>query len=103
MLDAGSSVLFGAYLAGLSVAYISKPVSDNPPSPGSEESDTDEPYFEGVYGRTIGQLQGMLLAPLFFASIGYAIVCCYYRYRFSNYTSANDLIRSHSYLFGNLL
>ena len=80
-------MLFGAYLAGLTVTYISKPVLEGSPSPASEENATAEPYFEDVYGRTIGQLQEMLLAPLFFASIGYAIVSCY-SFRSSNYLSS---------------
>lgn len=33
------------------------------------------PSFEDIYKKKIGPLQHYLLVPLFFASIGYAIVC----------------------------
>lgn len=75
LLDTGSSVLFGAYLAGLTVTYISQPASERTLSTGfDEEGPARSSYFEDVYARTFGSLQKAFLAPLFFASIGYAIV-----------------------------
>ncbi|KIP03344.1 hypothetical protein PHLGIDRAFT_244399 [Phlebiopsis gigantea 11061_1 CR5-6] len=70
----GSSVLFGAYLAGLTVAYISKPQPTGTLSPAAQHTVISDPHtFEATYERTVGPLQRTLLAPLFFASIGYAI------------------------------
>ncbi|KAI0337565.1 hypothetical protein BDW22DRAFT_868459 [Trametopsis cervina] len=73
----GSSVLFGAFVAGLVLSYTAQP-----PSPGSScltedlvqyESRKDDMSFEKMYQRTIGPLQAYLFAPLFFASIGFSI------------------------------
>lgn len=67
--DTDTSVLYGAYVAGLILTYISQP------TPG-EDSDKreNELSFEHTFGRTIGSLQAYLFLPLFFASIGFAIV-----------------------------
>ena len=81
-VDTGSSVLFGAYLAGLTLTYISRPPEGALTTPpdcavGSQLTHiqrTDMLSFEAGYGRTISPLQNHILAPLFFASIGYAVV-----------------------------
>ncbi|KAJ3555494.1 hypothetical protein NM688_g2543 [Phlebia brevispora] len=76
----GSSILFGAYLAGLTLTYISRPREDTVPPAGSIDSVQCDPSvrenalsFEIAYSRTIGPLQDHVFAPLFFASVGYAI------------------------------
>ena len=82
MPDTETSVLYGAYVAGLILAYISKP-----PVPTTSSGDSDDPCvaeelkfrqselsFEESFARMIGPLQNYLLLPLFFASIGFAIV-----------------------------
>ncbi|GJE83967.1 Sodium/hydrogen exchanger [Phanerochaete sordida] len=65
----GSSVLFGAYLAGLTVTYLQHPAKARP----SDDTPAPKLSFEATYARTVGPLQQALLAPLFFASIGYGI------------------------------
>ena len=73
-LDTGSSVLFGAYVAGLTLSYISQ-LYGNPGCPNEQEELRAKALsFEEMYGRTIGPLQDHILAPLFFASIGFSIV-----------------------------
>lgn len=86
-LDTGTSVLFGSYLSGLMLTYISQP-----PAPAGSP-DADEPYptpapdttlgsehranslsFEETFTRLLGPVQEYVLLPLFFASIGFAIV-----------------------------
>lgn len=63
-------MLFGAYLAGLTVTYL----EHVPKKRRSEEEFGHHLSFEDIYSRTIGPLQQAILAPLFFASIGYGIV-----------------------------
>ncbi|EIW62308.1 uncharacterized protein TRAVEDRAFT_45135 [Trametes versicolor FP-101664 SS1] len=82
----GTSVLFGSYLSGLMLTYISQP-----PAPAGSP-DADEPYptpapdttlgsehranslsFEETFTRLLGPVQEYVLLPLFFASIGFAI------------------------------
>ena len=72
--------MYGAYLAGLTLSYLSRP-----PRGGSRDQDspntrsdavTEDPLsFHQAYCRTVGALQDHILAPLFFASIGFAVVC----------------------------
>ncbi|KAM5540608.1 hypothetical protein V8D89_005639 [Ganoderma adspersum] len=63
-----TSVLYGAYVAGLILTYISQP------APGEDYDKREtELSFEQTFGRTIGPLQAYLFLPLFFASIGFAI------------------------------
>ncbi|CCM05894.1 uncharacterized protein FIBRA_08132 [Fibroporia radiculosa] len=73
----GSSVLFGAYIAGLTLTYVSKlPVStsdDTNDGEGRAFKRSEALSFESTFTQTIGPLQQYLLVPLFFASIGYAI------------------------------
>ncbi|KAI0808920.1 Sodium/hydrogen exchanger family-domain-containing protein [Irpex lacteus] len=65
----GSSVLYGAYLAGMTLTYIALPSEAS--SDDSKQSRTEALSFERMYSRTITPLQDRLLAPLFFASIGF--------------------------------
>ncbi|PSR72888.1 hypothetical protein PHLCEN_2v11255 [Hermanssonia centrifuga] len=72
----GSSVLFGAYLAGLTLPYMSRPTTEigaTPHSGANYEEQLQALSFEETYKRIITPLQQYILAPLFFASIGYAI------------------------------
>ncbi|KAH9927872.1 Sodium/hydrogen exchanger [Amylocystis lapponica] len=71
----GSSVLFGAYVAGLTLSYLI-----HLPSVATECTPEIPPFaqakelsFEDTYARTIAPVQQYVLGPLFFASIGYAI------------------------------
>ena len=79
-LDTGSSVLFGAYIAGLTLTYICQPLERSQGESADSPAILDQAAREGMlsfeetYGRSIGPIQSRLLAPLFFASIGYAIV-----------------------------
>ncbi len=76
--------MFGAYLAGLTLTYVARPLelsgSSHQPTEGNVDSEnnvtdrTSALSFEEAYRRMIGPLQNHILAPLFFASIGYAIV-----------------------------
>jgi Kef-type K+ transport system membrane component KefB len=63
---AGTSVLSGAYLAGAALAYLD---AHSPPDQPAKDSVT----FLGVFHKTLGPVQSVLLEPLFFASIGFAI------------------------------
>ena len=71
-VDTGSSILLGAYLAGLTLSYMASPPH------GTSDSDLEQRVkalsFEDAHVRTIRPIQQYILAPLFFASIGYAIV-----------------------------
>ena len=76
-------MLYGAYVAGLILTYISKPPISTSPSPYDDaytaeilESWQHELSFEESFTRMVGPLQNYLLLPLFFASIGFAIVSC---------------------------
>ncbi|CAL1717025.1 unnamed protein product [Somion occarium] len=78
----GSSVLFGAYLAGCVLRYISRPsdikIEDLSPQ-GSDNIEVivkrrlKQLSFEETFIRIVGPIQQYVFAPLFFASIGYAI------------------------------
>lgn len=78
-------MLFGSYLSGLMLTYISQP--DIPA--GSSDADYPTPVsdtelgsehrakslsFEETFTRLLGPVQEYVLLPLFFASIGFAIV-----------------------------
>ena len=77
-------MLLGAYLAGLMLSYVSvlPRKEENLVTAGSRLSvlETDQRSreemlsFHEAYRRVLGPLQNRLLGPLFFASIGYAIV-----------------------------
>ncbi|KAI0755464.1 hypothetical protein BC629DRAFT_1684279 [Irpex lacteus] len=67
----GSSVLYGAYLAGLTLTYIAQPPEGS--SDDTKQSRINALSFEKMYSRTVTPLQDHLLAPLFFASIGFSI------------------------------
>ncbi|KAI0366246.1 Sodium/hydrogen exchanger [Pilatotrama ljubarskyi] len=79
----GTSVLYGAYVAGLILTYISRPPQPDHASPDLDVRLTDHDYrhqervealsFETTFARTLGPVQNYLLLPLFFASIGFAI------------------------------
>lgn len=69
-VDTGSSVLFGAFLSGLTVTSLQDVAKK-----GQSEDEPEHRFSCGdIYARTIGPLQQAILAPLFFASIGYGIV-----------------------------
>jgi Kef-type K+ transport system membrane component KefB len=63
---AGTSVLYGAYVAGAALAYLD---AHPPPHPPTEDRAT----FLDVFHKMLGPVQSALLEPLFFASIGFAI------------------------------
>ncbi|KAI0676652.1 hypothetical protein C8Q78DRAFT_36750 [Trametes maxima] len=74
----GTSMLFGAYVTGLMLTYISQP----PPSSeviveqeekGCHEQRTSDLSFEDTFVRVLGPVQEYVLLPMFFASIGFAI------------------------------
>ncbi|RPD62148.1 hypothetical protein L226DRAFT_463681 [Lentinus tigrinus ALCF2SS1-7] len=77
---AETSVLYGAYVAGLILTYISEPPI---PTTSSESYDSSiseeleyrqrELSFEDSFARMVGPLQNYFFLPLFFASIGFAI------------------------------
>ncbi|KAH9853342.1 hypothetical protein C2E23DRAFT_903097 [Lenzites betulinus] len=82
---ASTSILYGAYIAGLILTYVSQP----PPHKPSENQLANNHHsltvqrehdqrinalsFEEAFSRVIGPIQEHLLLPLFFASIGFAI------------------------------
>ncbi|OCH84520.1 hypothetical protein OBBRIDRAFT_829433 [Obba rivulosa] len=74
-----SSMLFGAYIAGITLTYICQiPTKDPSESPTPSQQNTEHVLalslsFEDAYSRKVGPIQNYILAPLFFASIGYAI------------------------------
>ncbi|KAL4973557.1 Cation/H+ exchanger [Aspergillus desertorum] len=74
---AGTSILFGAFLAGTFLTYIP---SKNPESPfvvmNREEGEREEdksPTFVHTFECYLMDLQKYLMEPLFFASIGFAV------------------------------
>ncbi|KAI0772547.1 hypothetical protein BD413DRAFT_603990 [Trametes elegans] len=73
----GTSVLYGAYVAGLMLTYISQPPISRDQDKCSGRSDhvrrAEELSFEAAFSRVLGPIQNHVLLPLFFASIGYAI------------------------------
>ncbi|KAI0829234.1 Sodium/hydrogen exchanger [Trametes gibbosa] len=78
-----TSILYGAYIAGLILTYVSQP----PPPNQSKFLDNHEPSvssthhnqranaisFEMAFARVVGPIQEHVFLPLFFASIGFAI------------------------------
>ncbi|KZT66977.1 hypothetical protein DAEQUDRAFT_425949 [Daedalea quercina L-15889] len=69
----GSSVLFGAYMAGLTLSYLARPPHAQDEQLVGQEDRAAMLSFESAYARTLGPLQEFIFAPIFFASIGYAI------------------------------
>jgi len=72
----GSSMLFGAYMAGLTLSYLARPPRDDHAQDEQRavsENRASGLSFELTYARTFGPLQEYVFAPMFFASIGYAI------------------------------
>ncbi|KAH9928943.1 uncharacterized protein B0H18DRAFT_931627 [Fomitopsis serialis] len=72
----GSSMLFGAYMAGLALSYLARPPHDDHAQDEQRAVSDDRAAalsFELTYARTFGPLQEYIFAPVFFASIGYAI------------------------------
>ncbi|KAH9887599.1 hypothetical protein C8Q73DRAFT_712523 [Cubamyces lactineus] len=77
-----TSVLYGAYVTGLVLSYISKPPlpitqppneANSAPSQAACNRRSKDISFEDTFGRVIGPVQNYILLPLFFASIGFAI------------------------------
>ncbi|THY99905.1 CPA2 familytransporter [Aureobasidium pullulans] len=74
---AGTSVLFGAFLAGSFLTYLP---SKHPEGPfvvysreHGEENDKKSPTFVHTFEKYFSDVQKYLMEPLFFASIGFAI------------------------------
>ncbi|THZ45023.1 CPA2 familytransporter [Aureobasidium pullulans] len=74
---AGTSVLFGAFLAGSFLTYLP---SKHPEGPfvvysreHGEENDNKSPTFVHTFEKYFSDVQKYLMEPLFFASIGFAI------------------------------
>ncbi|KAK7687090.1 hypothetical protein QCA50_009591 [Cerrena zonata] len=68
-----SSILFGVYLAGCVLSYISQPPQGSHANEHETQSVTEALSFEGAFSRMVGPIQQYLMTPLFFASIGFAI------------------------------
>ncbi|KAI0687338.1 hypothetical protein C8Q76DRAFT_635401 [Earliella scabrosa] len=73
-----TSVLYGAYVSGLILTYISKPPTTSrdaldPIASEAAQYHAKAVSFEDAFARVIGPLQNFFLLPLFFASIGFAI------------------------------
>ena len=74
---AGTSVLFGAFLAGSVLTYLP---SKHPEGPfvvysreHGEQTDEKSPAFVHTFEKYFSDVQKYLMEPLFFASIGFAI------------------------------
>ena len=74
---AGTSVLFGAFLAGSFLTYLP---SKHPEGPfvvysreHGEQNDEKSPTFVHTFEKYFSDVQKYLMEPLFFASIGFAI------------------------------
>lgn len=64
-------------MAGITLSYISQIPQQNPAEgeqPAEPHLRTEAPSFELAYARVLSPLQEYVFAPIFFASIGYAIV-----------------------------
>lgn len=74
---AGTSVLFGAFLAGTFLTYIPSKHRDGPfqvlSREHGEQNKEKSPTFVHTFEKYLLDVQKYLLAPLFFASIGFAI------------------------------
>ncbi|KAI0329915.1 hypothetical protein GY45DRAFT_1371160 [Cubamyces sp. BRFM 1775] len=74
-----TSMLYGAYVAGLVLSYVSKPplgaAQKHDPAPSRSECEQRSKAlsFEQTFSRRIGPVQNYIFLPLFFASIGFAI------------------------------
>lgn len=74
---AGTSVLFGAFLAGAFLTYLPSKHPDGPfvvmsREEGEREADKS-PTFVHTFERYLLDVQRFLMEPLFFASVGFAI------------------------------
>ncbi|KAK1075507.1 hypothetical protein LTR33_009520 [Friedmanniomyces endolithicus] len=74
---AGTSVLFGGFLAGVLLSYLPSTQNDNAPekqceSP-EEQQEAELPSFAETFEHYVQDVQRYVLEPLFFASIGFAI------------------------------
>jgi Kef-type K+ transport system membrane component KefB len=76
---AGTSILYGAYLAGVVLTYLDAHTgrtTDPGVAPAPNQGHTtngDITTYVSIFHTTIGPLQSGFLEPLFFASIGFAI------------------------------
>lgn len=74
---AGTSVLFGAFLAGTFLTYIPSKHEEGPfvvmSREEGEREDAKSPTFVHTFERYLLDTQKYLLEPLFFASVGFAI------------------------------
>lgn len=63
---AGTSVLLGAFLAGMCLTYLTPPTPEGVPEPL-------QPSYLAIFETYLHSIQTYILSPLFFASIGFAI------------------------------
>lgn len=74
---AGTSVLFGAFLAGTFLTYLPSKHSQGPfvvmSREEGEREESKSPKFAHTFERYLLDTQKYLMEPLFFASIGFAI------------------------------
>jgi Kef-type K+ transport system membrane component KefB len=67
----GTSILFGAFAAGILFSYMD--TLNEGSAHGEMHPRSSHPNFRTIFQQTIGPVQEYLFAPLFFASIGFAI------------------------------
>ncbi|KAK1818343.1 hypothetical protein LTR12_007257 [Friedmanniomyces endolithicus] len=74
---AGTSVLFGGFLAGVLLTYLPSARNDNTPAKQcesqGEQQEAELPSFVETFEHYVQDVQRYVLEPLFFASIGFAI------------------------------
>lgn len=72
---AGASLLFGAFLAGTFLSALPSPSADAEAHHHSQQDRESNraPHFHETYEKYISGAQTVILEPLFFASIGFAI------------------------------
>ncbi|KAI5268792.1 CPA2 familytransporter [Aureobasidium subglaciale] len=74
---AGTSILFGAFLAGSFITYLPSKHPDGPfvvySREHGEQNDDKSPTFVHTFEKYFSDTQKYLMEPLFFASIGFAI------------------------------
>jgi Kef-type K+ transport system membrane component KefB len=68
---AGASVLFGSFLAGMFLSMLRG--ADTAHNPVANTGDASSPMFTATFEKYLADVQRLVLQPLFFASIGFAI------------------------------
>ncbi|KAI0676651.1 hypothetical protein C8Q78DRAFT_36827 [Trametes maxima] len=77
----GTSILYGAYIAGLILTYVGQPPHSLQRRSSTDLHEDMRDYahraealsFEAAFARVVGPVQNYILLPLFFASIGFAV------------------------------